>query len=84
MIMEDLETKSQVTSYNKKFISPCNQGKEENLMGAKPPLYNGHGAKSESEYQPSPCVTHSEKGSRIGECLLCEALGEDVSSLLCI
>ena len=38
MIMEALETKAQVTSYNKKFISPYNQGKEENLVWKKPPL----------------------------------------------
>ena len=36
--MDALETKAQVTSYNKIFISPYNQGKEENLMGTKPPL----------------------------------------------
>ena len=52
-------------------------------MGTKPPLKNGHGEKYESEYQPSPCVTHSKKGSHIGECLLCEALGEYINSLLC-
>ena len=39
--------------------------------------------KYESEYKPSPCVTHSNNGSQIGECLLCESLGENVSSLLC-
>ena len=52
-------------------------------MGTKPPINNGHGEKYESEYQPSPRVTHSKKGSQIGECLLCEALGEDVSNFLC-
>ena len=38
--------------------------------------------KNESGYQPSTCLTHSKKGSHIGECILCEALGENVSSLL--
>ena len=52
-------------------------------MGTKPPLKNGHGEKHESEYQPSTCVTHSKKGYQIGECILCEALGENVSSLPC-
>ena len=39
--------------------------------------------KFESEWYPSPCITHSKKRSHIGECLLYEALGENVSSLLC-
>ena len=52
-------------------------------MGTKPPLKNGHGEKCESEFQPSPCVTHSNKGYHIGECILCESLGEYVISLLC-
>ena len=51
-------------------------------MGTKPPLKNGHGEKYKSEYQPSPCFIHSKNGSQIGECLLCEALGENVSNLL--
>ena len=38
--------------------------------------------KNESGYQPSPCLTQSKKGSHIGECILCEALGENVSSFL--
>ena len=41
------------------------------------------GTKSEGEYKPSPCVTHSKKGSHIVECLLYVSLGEYVSSLLC-
>ena len=65
-----------------KFICSNNQGKEENLMGTKPALKNGHGDEL-SENQQSPCVTHFKKWSQIGECLLCEALGEDVSSFLC-
>ena len=39
--------------------------------------------KYEIEYQPSPFFTHSKKGFEIGEFLLYEALGENVSSLLC-
>ena len=39
--------------------------------------------KYESEYQPSPCVSHSKKGSQIGECLVYESLGENDRSLLC-
>ena len=51
-------------------------------MGTKPPLSNRYGVKYESEYQSSPCVIHSNNLSQIGEFLLCEALGEDVNSLL--
>ena len=80
-IIESLETKAQVTSYKNVFVH-IKQGKEENLMGTKPPLKNGHGEKYGSEYNPSPCVTHSKKGSHIGECILYEALREDVSNLL--
>ena len=52
-------------------------------MGAKPPLENGHGVKYKSEWKPSPCVTHSKKISHIGECILCEALGENDNNFLC-
>ena len=52
-------------------------------MGTKPPLKNGHGANI-NEFQKSPCVTHSKKGSLVFECLLCEALGEYANYFLCI
>ena len=39
--------------------------------------------KYESEWYPSPCITHSNNGSQIGEFILCEALGENVSCFLC-
>ena len=51
-------------------------------MGTKPPLKNGHGEKYESEYKPSLCVTQSKNIYQIGECILYEALGENVSSFL--
>ena len=38
--------------------------------------------KYESEWYTSPCITKSNNGSHIGECILCEALGENVSSFL--
>ena len=40
--------------------------------------------KYKSEYQSSPCVTHSKEWPQIDECILCESLGEDVNSLLCM
>ena len=48
------------------------------------PSKNGHWEKYESEYQPSPCLTHSKNISHVGECLLCESLGENVSIFLYI
>ena len=44
--MEALETKAQVTSYNINLFVHEKQGKEENHMGAKPLLKNGHGTKN--------------------------------------
>ena len=52
-------------------------------MGTKPPIKIGNGAKTyEIEWYPSLCIIHSHKGSQIGECLLYEALSENVSSLI--
>ena len=56
-------------------------------MGTKPPVKNGHVENNESEYQSSPCVTHSRKGYHIRKCLLYKAicdnfdLHEDIGSL---
>ena len=54
-------------------------------METKPPLKKWRWSqKYESEWHPSPYITHSKKGSQIGEGLLCEAFGENVSSFLYI
>ena len=44
--MEAFETKAQVTSYNINLFVHEKQGKEENHIGTKPLLKNGHGAEN--------------------------------------
>ena len=39
--------------------------------------------KYETEWYPSPCITHSKNISHLGEGLLYETLGENVGSFLC-
>ena len=43
ILMEALETRAQFTSYNRNLFVHEKQGKEENHMGTKPLLKNGHG-----------------------------------------
>ena len=83
-IIEALETKAQVTSYNRKlYLSIENKVRRKTTWEQNLPSKMDMDPKYESEYHPSPCLTHSKKVSQIGECLLCEALGENFSSLLC-
>ena len=59
-----------------------NQGKEGKPPGTKPSLKNGHGAGTAKTKIKLPSFTHPKKISQVGEGLLYESLGENVSSLL--
>ena len=59
-----------------------NRGKEGKPHGIKPPLKNGHGAGPETNNIKLPSFTHPKQRSQVGEGLLCEILGKNISSLL--
>ena len=59
-----------------------NRGKEEKHHGTKPSLKNGHGAGPATNSIKLPSYTHPKKISQVGEGLLSEILGKNISSLL--
>ena len=59
-----------------------NQGKEGKPHGTKPSLKNGHGAGPTINNRKLPSFTHPKQISQLGEGLLCETLGKNISSLL--
>ena len=59
-----------------------NQGKEGKPHGTKPSLKNGHGSGPTINNNKLPSFTHPKQISQVGEGLLCEILGKNISSLL--
>ena len=59
-----------------------NRGKEGKPHGTKPSLKNGHGAGPEKNNRKLPSFTHPKKISQLGEGILYEILGKNISSLL--
>ena len=59
-----------------------NQGKEGKPHGIKPSLKNGHGARPIENNKKLPSFTHPKQISQVGEGLLSESLGKNISNLL--
>ena len=59
-----------------------NRGKEGKPQGTKPSLKNGHGVGPTTNKRKLPSFTHPKKISQVGEGLLYEILGKNISSLL--
>ena len=57
-------------------------GKEGKPNGTKHSLKNGHGAGPAINKIKLPPFNHPKKISQVGEGLLCESLGKNISSLL--
>ena len=59
-----------------------NRGKEGKPHGTKPSLKNGHGVGASINNSKLPSFTYPKQRSQVGEGLLCESLGKNISSLL--
>ena len=59
-----------------------NRGKEGKPHGTKTSLKNGHGAGPAINNNKLPSCTHPKQRYQVGEVLLCESLGKNISSLL--
>ena len=59
-----------------------NRGKEEKPHGTKPYLKNGHRVGTSINNIKLPSFTHLKQISQVGEGLLSESLGKNISSLL--
>ena len=59
-----------------------NRGKEGKPHGTKPSLKNGHGDGPAINNSKLPSFTHPKQRSQVGEGLLSEILGKNISSLL--
>ena len=59
-----------------------NQGKEGKPHGTKPSLKNGNGHIPATNNIKLPSFTHPKQISQVGEGLLSESLGKNISSLL--